>query len=374
MAQGETAAKPPAPVPGDEITRVRLGASPNSAPGLLAALATDPAITVRAAVALNTAAPADVDHLLAHDGDDRVRNLLARRLAVIVASAQLPERAGLRQHAVEVVGTLAKDKSVRVRTSLAEAVKETPHAPHDLILQLAHDHAVPVSEPVIRLSPVLTPDDLLALLAAAPNYVAGAAVAARIGLNETLCNAVANGTDAAAISALLANHSAAIPKETLNALAARAAGRPDWQELMLQRPDLSASPSEILGGRKQVRAPTVDEAMWEARELANRGALDEDALLAAVQRGEARMATALLAVAADVPLAVVDRAATMHNAKALVSLVWHAGFSMRVTGPVQILLARTPPAQVLRAGPNGAFPLAKEDMCWQITLLKSMVR
>jgi hypothetical protein len=29
---------------------------------------------------------------------------------------------------------------------------------------------------------------------------------------------------------------------------------------------------------------------------------------------------------------------------------------------------------VLRAGPNGAFPLAEEEMCWQVTLLKNMVR
>ena len=49
-------AMPPGParvhggVPADEVTRVRLGASIDSAPDLLAALAVDPAVTVRAAV------------------------------------------------------------------------------------------------------------------------------------------------------------------------------------------------------------------------------------------------------------------------------------------------------------------------------------
>ena len=43
--------------PADEVTRVRLGASIDSSPDLLAVLAVDPAVTVRAAVALNAAAP-----------------------------------------------------------------------------------------------------------------------------------------------------------------------------------------------------------------------------------------------------------------------------------------------------------------------------
>ena len=115
--------------------------------------------------------------------------------------------------------------------------------------------------------------------------------------------------------------------------------------------------------------PNLEEAMWEAHALANRDQVDEAALLAAVQRGEARMATALLAVAADVPAAVVERAATLRSAKALVSLVWRAGFSMAVAGPVQSLLARIPPAGVLRAGPGGAFPLTTEEMRWQIDFL-----
>ena len=67
---------------------MRLGASADSPPDLLAALATDPAVTVRAAVALNTAAPADADRILARDGDERVRTLLARKLAALVPGLQ----------------------------------------------------------------------------------------------------------------------------------------------------------------------------------------------------------------------------------------------------------------------------------------------
>jgi hypothetical protein len=97
-------------------------------------------------------------------------------------------------------------------------------------------------------------------------------------------------------------------------------------------------------------------------------------LLGAVQRGEARMATAMLAVAAGVPASVVDRAATLRSAKALVSLVWRAGFSMQVAGPLQSLLARTSPDTVLRGGPGGTFPLAIDEMRWQIDFLMRMGR
>ena len=76
----------------------------------------------------------------------------------------------------------------------------------------------------------------------------------------------------------------------------------------------------------------------------------------------------MLAVAAQVPLAEVDRAATLRSPKALVSLVWKAGFSMRVAGPVQSLLGRLGPAGILTETAGG-FPLGIEEMSWQLELL-----
>ena len=114
--------------------------------------------------------------------------------------------------------------------------------------------------------------------------------------------------------------------------------------------------------------------MGEARHLCAEDRLDEAAMLGALQRGEVRMATALLAVAAEVPGSVVDRAATLRSAKGLVSLIWKAGFSMRVAVPLQSLLARIAPAALLRPGPGDGFPLAVEEMRWQIDFLSKMGR
>jgi len=114
---------------------------------------------------------------------------------------------------------------------------------------------------------------------------------------------------------------------------------------------------------------TSAQALSAARALAEEKRLTEDAILGAVQRGEARFTAALLAVAADVSLTVVDRAGSLRSAKGLVSLVWKAGFSMRVAAAIQASLARLPPAAVLPAGPGGSFPLAVDEMRWQVDFL-----
>ncbi len=65
----------------DEATRVRLGANAQTSEQTLLELASDPLIVVRAAVAMNSSAPPDVDEALATDPDERVRVLLARKVA-----------------------------------------------------------------------------------------------------------------------------------------------------------------------------------------------------------------------------------------------------------------------------------------------------
>ena len=58
-----------AQIGGDERIRVRLGAAADTAQAVLLRLATDPAPTVRAAVAMNPAASGAVNQVLAGDGD-----------------------------------------------------------------------------------------------------------------------------------------------------------------------------------------------------------------------------------------------------------------------------------------------------------------
>ena len=158
----------PCAPPKDEAARVRLGAGTGTKADVLINLANDTSVTVRAALALNTAAPPGVNAMLAGDSDERVRILLARKLTALVPGLSAAEHAQLHQETWDTLKALVADEAVRVRAIIAEAVKELPDAPRGLIRQLAHDTEKSVFEPVIRLSPLLTTEDLLTLVARAP--------------------------------------------------------------------------------------------------------------------------------------------------------------------------------------------------------------
>lgn len=398
-----------APAGAPEAMRVRMGAAPDTAPDVLCSLARDPSVTVRAAVAMNPAA-GEADRLLAQDQDERVRTLLARKLATLVPGLEAAERDTLNGHVLATLHRLVSDEAVRVREAIADVVKDLPDAPRCIVLQLARDAATTVYDPVVRLSPLLGSDDLLALLASCPDGDVAISVAARPGLSEEVADAVAATSNARAIAALLGNSTAAIREATLDMLAVAGAPHETWHRPFVARPRLSARAAralsdyvathllEVLAGRADLppavarelrqrlevrlnpaptavrRDPDIDQTMQEARRLQAAGRLDEAALLGAVQRGEVRMATAILALAADFPASVVDRAATLRSAKGLISLVWKAGFTMQVAVPLQTLLARLNPSAILRPAPGGGFPLAVDEMRWQIDFLRDMGR
>jgi uncharacterized protein (DUF2336 family) len=405
---------PGAPPPGslpDEAKRVRQGADEHAEPDVLQVLATDRSVTVRAALALNPAAPLQVNRTLAHDPDERVRILLARRLAGLVPGLAGDAQLRLQRQTYETLTALVTDAAVRVRAAVADVLKDMPRAPHALILQLAQDQAVMVSAPIIRFSPLLGTEDLLALIAEAPSPGTVIAVAGRPGIDAQVSDAIAASADSAAIRALLSNRTAQIREATLDALVTRAVDHVDWHEplvlrpvlppraaralaaivathlceVLAQRTDLPPDLARDLLGRLAARleadqAParrdeqTADEALAEAQAMEWAGRLDEESVLEAVRSGDTRLTAALLAVAASVPVSVVDRAASLRSAKGLVSLAWKAGFNMRTAGALQTSLGRLGPDAALPPGPGGGFPLAIEEMRWQLDFLGRMGR
>jgi uncharacterized protein (DUF2336 family) len=398
-------------LPPDEARRVRQGADEHAEPEVLQALATDRSVTVRVALALNPAAPLGVHRTLAKDPDERVRILLARRLAGLVPGLAGEEQLKLQRQTYETLTALVADAAVHVRAAVADVLKDMPQAPHALILRLAHDQAVMVSAPIIRFSPLLTTEDLLSLIAEARSPGTVIAVAGRPGIDTQVSDAIAATADSAAIRALLCNRTAQIREATLDALVASAADHLDWQEPLVRRPtlppraaraladivathlfevlaqraDLPPELAEELHNRLAARLDaaepalrrveqTVDEALAQAWALAHAGRLNEDVALEAARRGDARFATAVLAVAAGVPVSVVDRAASLRSAKGLVSLAWKAGFNMRAAGALQAVLGRLAPDAILPPGPGGGYPLAIEEMRWQLDFLGRMGR
>ena len=395
--------KPLDPNPIDLHTRVKLAANAATPADVLAFLVRDQDVPVRAALALNPSLPPAANMRLAKDADERVRLLLARKVAAALPGLSEVEGEELRERTLLVLATLVRDEAVRIRTAIASAAAELPNIPRDLVLTLARDIEVSVSEPMLRLSPLLSAEDLLALLAAPPHAAAANAIACRANLSEKVADAIAASADSAAIRCLLMNKSAAIRESTLDALIVRSSDEPSWHVPLVQRPRLpdhaARALSEIVTaqllnelaartdlsaesiahiqhrldqhlGKIELNAPqSNDEALLEAARLMDaRGALNEGVLLATLRGGDVRKSRAMLAVAAGVALEAVDRAASLRSAKALVSLVWRAGFSMRTAGPVQSLLGQVPPGSML-TGSEFNYPLSPDEMNWQLDFL-----
>ena len=371
---------------------------------MLHALATDPLPAVRACVALNPAAPPGVDRQIAVDKDERVRALLGHRLALLLPQLSQARRDAVGEHTRAVLELLVTDEAARVRLAIAEVVKAMPEAPRALILRLARDSTVSVSDPVIRLSPLLTAEDLLALLAHPSTSVTHTAIASRPNLDAAVCDALAASADPLAVEALLTNTSAAIREATLDALVDRAHAQVAWHAPLVRRPALSARAaralSEMVTGQllealarradlprhitdelrqrlERATAPrcasgpaTPESALAEAHAMALAGTLDEATLLTRADSGDALACAAMLAVAAGVAVALVERAMALRSSKAIVSLTHAAGWTMRAAATLQVLLGSVAPGLVLGAGPNGAFPLAAEEMRWQLALLR----
>ena len=397
MSAALATAEPPLPMPDSEAARVRLAARPGTPEAMLRRLAEDPAVTVRAAVAMNPAYVPSVHARLLEDGDERVRSLLAGKVAGLLPQLSDRDRRDAQAHAHEVLLTLASDAAVRVRTTLGQVLRSMPEAPHAVIMRLAQDEAVSVSEPVLRLSPLLTDADLLELLASPPHPMAAQAVAGRAGVSAAVSDAVARTADGAAIRTLLTNQSAVVRESTLDALIGQAGDHPDWHEPLVQRPslperaaralslivaghlldtlsrraDLPSSLVEEIRVRLSATPPPDDDAqmMGQLQRQHQSKPLDEAALHEAAGCGDARRVAAILAITGGVTLERVDRAVALRNAKGLVSLAWRAGFSMGAAQVIQSVLGPFGPGEALGPAPHGAFPLSVNEMEWQIELL-----
>ena len=389
----------------DEATRVRQSVSASTSPDVLRMLASDPSVTVRASLALNPALPDCVSAILAEDTDARVRAILNRKLSTLTPNLSNDDRQRVQRDAVANLTAMVADAALRVRISLAEAVKDLPDGPRDIVLRLAHDPAVMVCEPVIRFSPMLTDEDLVALIAARPPASTVMAVARRPKIAETVSDAIVDNADVAAIGALLANPTAQIREATLDSLAAQSEEHTDWQAPLVRRPHLSQRAqrmlSEIVSGhlletlsaradldpkiaqslRSVLKPPrpratseiAADEtrALMQARvrQLHAAGRVSDETILSALSRNATAEAAAMLAAKAEVPAAVIDRACALRSAKGIVSLAWKAGLKVETAATLQVALAQLPPDKVLRATANGDFPLSESEMHWHLTFL-----
>jgi len=384
---------------GPPAARLALAADPSAPPEALYYLMADASAATRRAVAANPAAPHQAFLPLAADEEEGVRHALAKRLAALAPDLGGAQRDRLAQAAWAALARLAEDAAEEIRATIAEAVKDLPEAPREIVLALAHDTALRVAEPVIRLSPLLREEDLLGLVAAAPLAETLTAVARRPEISEAVADALVATGDVVAIGALLANGRAAIRESTLDALVVQAAERTAWQEPLVRRPALPPRAALALAHfvAEELLAPLLDrpdmpaettaqirsavagrlaaeprsgespeDARQRAELLLRARSLTEPVMLRAARGGEAAFVTAGLAGLAGVPRRAVEHAVTTRCAKSLAGLCRQAGLGATASEAVLGMLCPLAPEAAIAVEPS---LVGDGELKWRIDAL-----
>jgi len=386
--------------------RVALAGRADTPPELLYFLSEDSEISVRRAVAENPHTPRQADVVLGRDPDPGVRCLLARK--IVGEGLGDDERSQLWRMEFTVLETLMRDSSVRVRRSLADAVRHMFHVPHDIAAGLARDPERRVAAPVLRHSPVLTDDDLVDIVQDGAADWAHQAIASRDNVSERVCAALVNAGATPTVTRLLRNHSADIGDPALETIVAQAPHVEAWHEPLVKRPRLSlgiarkiagfvkaplkaalAARKDAGGGAKvdsSIASTTPSSAVgWSPAENKGNGRFEtpkeralrlhgekklNDAIIEmALNANEREFVMAAIALRAGVPLWGVERIVDGRSAKGVTALCWKAGIKMRFAIELQRRLARVAPSSVIHARDGIDYPFSEEAMQGRLDLL-----
>ena len=385
----------------DHAVRVDLGERADLRPEILYFLAADPAPEVRRAVALNPATPRQADLLLARDSDEEVRGRLAAKLGRLTLGLSPQEREQTEQYVAATLESLAQDQAARVRRVLAATLKDVADAPPPVIQRLARDVDELVALPILEFSPLLSDADLLDIIRAGCASGRLCAISRRKNLGADVADAIIEIDDVEAVTDLLANKTARIREETLNALVERAAAVTQWHDPLVERPRLSARAAlklasfvaknllQRLDARQDFDPETARKIAEELErrlkaeipedpgEEAAEGEADEpeskdEAFQRAFDAGDRDEVAAGICERSGLPADVVERILSSGSAKAITALAWKAGLDMRMAIQLQLRIGGIPPRKLLQARDGIDYPLSEEEMIWQIEFFESL--
>jgi uncharacterized protein (DUF2336 family) len=372
----------------DEAVRLALAKRADVEPEILYYLASDEKIPVRLAIAENDATPLQAAPLLARDCDENVRAALAVRITKLAPDLSLDEAGHIRDLALEALEILAKDQIPRIRVILADALKQSEKIPAAIMRQLAFDAEAMVANPVLEFSPLLSDEDLLAIIQEGGSQGRLTAIARRHDVSEKVTEAVVASFDEPAIAALLTNASAQIREETLDAITDQAEHMISLHEPLATRAHL---PLSIIERMARFIHETIMEKLFEKQTLGEdlkeklraivqeqlnkkdgknktiptglaAGDMGDEEIADAIDRQDFGCVTEALAARAELPLAAVQKIIQSKSAKATVALSHRANYSMRTAVRLQVRLCMIPAASMISAKNGEEYPLTAEAM------------
>lgn len=162
------------------------------------------------------------------------RVTLARKIGLDVPTALSREE---QQMLAEILQMVASDTEERVRLALAEALAANPAAPRDIVNKLIADTDL-VAMPILRLSNLLTQDDLVALVESRISNEKMRAIAQRPRVPTRLCHVLAEIGGVKVAEELLSNDGADIPETTYALILDRYGREEGVQTGIVRRPSL----------------------------------------------------------------------------------------------------------------------------------------
>lgn len=390
-------------VSGDSGKRLTLAKNTKTHQEILYYLAEkDPDPRVRKAVAENSSMPVQVSTVLVKDRDEDVRLALAARLVDLLPDLSQDRHSQLYAFAVQALGDLALDEVLRIRVALSSTLKDLAQTPPSVAGQLARDIERQVSEPILRFCAALSDHDLLDILKSHPEGWALQAIASRDSVSEDVSKAVIEKEDESSGALLIENEGAKITHSLLEKIIEMAKKFPEWQKptatrkmlppsmarklaefvdesvrnLLEKREDFDAQTTqeitEVFRRRLDFaeNAPKTDETGKEKlKRLLKDKTLDEEAISDALGMREKEFVIEALAHLLDAEAKEIKKVLYMKAPKALISIVWKAGLSMRLAFQIQRDFAHIPPKDLIYPRGGTDYPLSEEDMNWQLEFL-----
>ena len=372
-------------------------------PEILYYLANDKDPMVRREIADNDGT-LQADMILAEDPDVEVPEELAHKLGRLLPDISSDQQDKLSKMTLDILDTLARDQISDVRAIVSDEIKHARNVPKNVVRRLAMDAERAVSAPVIEYSPLLSDRDLLEIVALGIESGAMTSVARRKDLPEEVVDAIIESARRRSHpDAFLENKSAKISDKTIDLIAVEAEGHEEWHPPLVDRGNLpvrtvrriasfvsaalferliennDVEESDVEEMRMEVRKridsdelleteddTARDKAMVRAEKLHKEGKLDRSVVMKAVDLSDTHFTRYAMSHMSGLPSEIVAKMLGSGSGKAVTSLCWKSGMSMRAAINLQRKVAKVPPNSLLRARGGNEFPLTEDDMEWQL--------
>ncbi len=324
---------------------------------------------------------------------DEIRMHIAGKISALAPILVETQKDYLLEYTIKILRVLAEDQAARVRRIIAEELKDSHHAPAEIIRKLAWDSAEEVAEPILEYSPLLTDAELTDILSTTHLPWVSEAIAKRRALSSEVSDVVIMTENKAAISNLLNNKTTTLSNDGLDDIINLAPHHEEWHIPLVARQELTLAtinriaefvshsifrrleedhtiPAETISALKQavhrrLQDPSHDRkrsAKILAEDLFYRGMLDNERIQAGVEAKEEDFVVHALALITDYTDEKVRKILSSNNAKVITSLAWLAGLSMRDAIQLQLKIAGIHHSSMLYAKDGIEYPLSAAQM------------